>query len=28
MGAPTEFAEMLAAWRADGRLAGMEVKRS
>jgi hypothetical protein len=25
MGGPTEFAEILERWRADGRLAGLEV---
>ena len=27
-GAPTEFAERLAAWRADGEMKGLEVRRS
>ena len=26
-GAPTEFAERLAAWRAEGRLGGLETRR-
>ena len=25
-GAPTEFEELLAAWRAEGRLAGLELR--
>ena len=27
MGAPTEFADMLAAWRAEGSMQGMETRR-
>jgi hypothetical protein len=27
-GAPTEFAELLEAWRAEGGMKGLEVRRS